>query len=265
VSRIDIELPGHGGTILRGWLYGADRSGPAPAIAMAHGVVLVYDHRNLGASDGEPRQEINPWAQARDYRRAIDWLSQRPEVDADRIGVWGSSFSGGIVLVLGACDRRVKAVVANVPFAGLPGVDYADTGERFSNLRAWLLDESGRGPADTARDTIGPVAVVEEEGNDLPVFLPQAESREWFLRTGGVPGSRWRNRATLVGMGAGPLLMVVATQDRLAATDVSRAAFARAFEPKRLEMVPGHHFDPYDDPCFEQAANAARDFFVQHL
>jgi hypothetical protein len=180
--------------------------------------------------------------------------------------------------VLGACDRRVKAVVANVPFAGLPGVDYADTGERFSNLRAWLLDESGRGPADTARDTIGPVAVVEEEGNDLPVFLPQAESREWFLRTGGVPGSRWRNRATLVGMGAGwdpgvctehiaptPLLMVVATQDRLAATDVSRAAFARAFEPKRLEMVPGHHFDPYDDPCFEQAANAARDFFVQHL
>jgi fermentation-respiration switch protein FrsA (DUF1100 family) len=30
-------------------------------------------------------------------------------------------------------------------------------------------------------------------------------------------------------------------------------------------MVPGHHFDPYDDPCFEQAANAARDFFVQHL
>jgi predicted alpha/beta hydrolase len=96
VSRIDIELPGHGGTILRGWLYGADRAGPAPAIAMAHGfsatkemvldryaevfeqagfVVLVYDHRNLGASDGEPRQEINPWAQARDYRRAIDWLS----------------------------------------------------------------------------------------------------------------------------------------------------------------------------------------------
>ena len=80
MSRIDIELPGHGGTILRGWLYGADRSGPAPAIAMAHGfsatkemaldryaevflqagfVVLVYDHRNLGASDdplwGDPR------------------------------------------------------------------------------------------------------------------------------------------------------------------------------------------------------------------
>jgi fermentation-respiration switch protein FrsA (DUF1100 family) len=241
-------------------------------------VVLVYDHRNLGASDGEPRQEINPWAQARDYRRAIDWLSRRPEVDADRIGVWGSSFSGGVVLVLGACDRRVKAVVANVPFAGLPGVDYADTGERFSNLRASLLDESGCGPADSARDAIGPVAVVEEEDNDLPVFLPQPESREWFLRAGGEAGSRWRNRATLIGMGAGwdpgvcveriaptPLLMVVATQDRLAATEVSRAAFARAREPKRLEMVPGHHFDPYDDSCFEQAANAARDFFAQHL
>jgi fermentation-respiration switch protein FrsA (DUF1100 family) len=299
VSRIDVEFPGHGGTSLRGWLYGADRAGPAPAIAMAHGfsatkemvldryaevfeqaefVVLVYDHRNLGASDGEPRQEINPWAQARDYRRAIDWLSQRPEVDADRIGVWGSSFSGGIVLVLGACEPRVKAVVANVPLAGLPGTEYTDTAERFSSLRASLLDESGRGSADTARDAIGPVAVVEEEGNALPVFLPQPESREWFLRTGAGAGSRWRNRVTLVGMGAGwdpgvcvehiaptPLLMVVATEDRLVETAVSLAAFERAREPKRLELVLGHHFAPYDDPCFEQAAGAARDFFVQHL
>ena len=71
----------------------ACRAGPGPGVVMTHGfsatkemaldryaevfekaglVVLVYDHRNLGASDGEPRQRINPWAQARDYRRAID-------------------------------------------------------------------------------------------------------------------------------------------------------------------------------------------------
>jgi hypothetical protein len=299
MSRIDVELPGHGGTTLRGWLYGAGRSEPGPAIVMAHGfsatkemaldpfaevferagfAVLVYDHRNLGASDGEPRQEINPWAQARDYRRAIDWLAQRPEVDADRIGVWGSSFSGGIVLVLGACEPRIQAVVANVPFAAIPGVDYEDTEERFEGLRASLLDESGGGPADAAEDVFGPVAVVEEEGNDLPIFLAQPESREWFLRMGGEAGSRWRNCATIVGMAAGwdpgvcveriaptPLLMVVATEDRLAETAVAQAAFARAGEPKRLQMVPGHHFDPYDGACFEQAAKAARDFFAEHL
>lgn len=299
MSRIDVELPGHGGTILRGWLYGAGRKGPSPAIVMAHGlsatkemvldryaevfeqagfVVLVYDHRNLGASDGQPRQEINPWAQARDYRRAIDWVCERPEVDVDRIGIWGSSFSGGLVIVLGACDPRVKAVVANVPFAGIPGADYADTQARFQALRAALLDESGAGPADAAEDVIGPVAIVEEKGNELPVFLPQPESRTWFLREGGRDGSRWRNQCTLVGMAAGwdpgvcvdrvapaALLLVVATEDRLAETAVAKAAFARAREPKQLELLPGHHFDPYETPGFEQSANAARDFFAKFL
>jgi fermentation-respiration switch protein FrsA (DUF1100 family) len=299
MSRIDVELPGHGGTVLRGWLYGAGRPGAAPAIVMAHGfsatkemrldryaevferagfVVLVYDHRNLGASDGEPRQEINPWAQARDFRRAIEWAAARPEVDADRIGIWGSSFSGGEVLVLGACEPRVAAVVANVPFAGLPGADYTDTRERFESLREALLDESGAGPADAASDVIGPVAVVEEEGNELPVFLGQPESTEWFLGVGGEPGTRWQNRATVVGVTASwdpgvcveriaprPLLMVVATEDRLAETAVAEAAFARAGEPKRLAMIEGHHFDPYDGEGFERAAGAARDFFVEHL
>jgi pimeloyl-ACP methyl ester carboxylesterase len=76
---------------------------------------LVFDNRNFGASDGEPRQEIDPWAQMRDYRHAITYASTLSEVDAARIGVWGSSYSGGHVLVVGAIDRRVKAVVCQVP------------------------------------------------------------------------------------------------------------------------------------------------------
>ncbi len=138
--RTDVEFPGFGGVTLRGWLYqpeGAD--GPAPALVMAHGfsatrhmglaafaevfstagiAVLVYDHRCLGDSEGEPRQEINPWAQSRDYRYALSWLAQQPGIDPQRLGIWGSSFSGGEVLVVGAVDPRVKVVIANVPFAG---------------------------------------------------------------------------------------------------------------------------------------------------
>jgi uncharacterized protein len=72
----------------------------------------VFDNRNFGASDGEPRQEIDPWAQVRDYRHAISWAQTLPEVDAERVGVWGSSYSGAHVLVLGAIDKRVKCVVA---------------------------------------------------------------------------------------------------------------------------------------------------------
>ena len=303
-KRQDVEFTGHGGTTLRGWLYRPSVEEPAPGVVMAHGFsatremsldgyarvfaeaglcVLVYDHRNLGASDGEPRQEINPWAQARDYRYAIGWFGARPEVDADRIGIWGSSFSGGEVILLGACDERVKAVVANVPFAALGGdIDYSDTRARFEEMRAALLDESGKGPADT-RDAppFGPLAVVEEEGNALPAFLTQPESKEWFLRLGNQPGTLWHNQVTLQNAFGGepvydpgvcveyiaptPLLMVVASEDRLAATVDSQAAYERAGEPKRLVMIEGHHFAPYEGPALARASETARDFLVEHL
>src|SRR5829696_6406967 len=134
--RQDIEFDAEG-TTLRGWLYVPDTAaGPAPTIVMCHGYsavkelfldafaevfcdagfcALVYDNRNLGASDGEPRQEIDPWAQVRDYRHAITFARTLPEVDPERIGIWGSSYSGGHVLVVGAIDRRVRAVVSQVP------------------------------------------------------------------------------------------------------------------------------------------------------
>ncbi len=70
------------GATLRGRFYKPQRDAPFPVVVMAHGTtatitmaidgyadvfcwavfgVLLYDHRNLGASEGEPRQEINPW------------------------------------------------------------------------------------------------------------------------------------------------------------------------------------------------------------
>jgi dienelactone hydrolase len=128
--RRDIEFDAEG-TVLRGWLYTPDgTNGPSPVIVMSHGfsavkeiyldrfgevfanrglASLIYDNRNFGASDGEPRQEIDPWAQVRDYRHAITYASTLPEVNAGAIGVWGSSYSGGHVLAgspdLGLAER----------------------------------------------------------------------------------------------------------------------------------------------------------------
>ena len=302
MERESIEFPGHGGTTLRGFFYRPDGDGPAPGIVMAHGfsatiamcldefasffrdagfAVLLYDHRNLGFSDGEPRGEINPWAQTRDYRLALTWLGAREEVDAERLAVWGSSFSGGEVLVLGAVDERIKAVVANVPMAGMPGVDYSDNQAAFETMRAQLLDESGEGLADKA---VGPpleLAVVEDDASERSVFLAQPESKDWFLRTGGRDGSGWRNEVTLVNafsatpnfdpavcaefISPTPLLMVVASNDTLCPTKPSLETFARAREPKRLEMVEGHHFSDYEGASFEQVATVMRDFLKEHL
>src|SRR5258707_7556293 len=137
VERRDVEFEVDGGDRLRGWLFvPATENGAKPAISMAHGyagvkehglerfgryfaeegfVVLVHDHRNFGMSDGAVRHDIDPWRQIADWRRAISFLETLPEVDPNRIGVWGTSYAGGHVLVLGASDRRIRAVVAQGP------------------------------------------------------------------------------------------------------------------------------------------------------
>lgn len=134
--RKDVSFKTTDGTMLRGWHYLPDGSGKYPTIIMAHGfsavkemyldkyaetfaqaglASLVYDNRNFGASDGEPRQEIDPWLQIRDYSDAITFVRGLEQTDAERIGIWGSSYSGGHVLVVAAIDRRVRCVVSQLP------------------------------------------------------------------------------------------------------------------------------------------------------
>jgi alpha-beta hydrolase superfamily lysophospholipase len=215
--REDVEFACFGGVTLRGWLYRpVGEPAAAPAIVMAHGfsatrhmaltgfaeafcaagiAALVYDHRHLGDSAGEPRQEINPWAQSRDYRYALSWLADQPGIDPDRLAIWGSSFSGGEVLVVGAVDPRVKAVIANVPFAGLLEDSPVALDERFAAMRAALEDESGCGPADTTEPPIGPLPVIIASGF-------RSRSRRSGSKPPAVRGRPGRTRSRCVGCAA---------------------------------------------------------------
>ena len=296
--RRDIEFSAEGVT-LRGWLYLPDSGGPPfPAVVLAHGysavkemyldrfaevfahgglAALVFDHRGFGASDGEPRQEIDPWAQVRDYRHAITYARTLPEVDGGRIGVWGSSYSGGHVLVVGAIDRRVGCVVSQVPLISgwhlarrLIRADLiAPTRKLFDADREARF--RGEPPAR--------IAVVSDDPN-VPCGLPTADSYQWFTETGRSRAPAWKNETTLrtVEMfteyepGAyidkiapTPLLMVAAARDHLTVVDHALEAYNRALEPKRLEILPGGHFEAYTGPGFEQASAAARDWFRAHL
>ena len=76
---------------------------------------LIFDYARFGDSTGEPRQHIDPNSQIEDYRNAISFVATLPEVDPQRIGVWGISYSGGHALVLAATDHRIRSVVSNIP------------------------------------------------------------------------------------------------------------------------------------------------------
>jgi cephalosporin-C deacetylase-like acetyl esterase len=293
-DRTDVEFPAHDGTTLRGWLY-VPRSGdtPRPGIVMTHGfsatkemalgsyadlfcasglAVLVYDHRCLGASDGEPRQLVDPWAQARDYVAALDWLQAHDGIDPARLGLWGSSFSGGHALVVGAIDERVGAVVANVPFVGRPDEARADDAA-FDRLAKGVREHTHR-----SDDVMGPLPVVTESGMDGAV-LPQTEAAEWFLDEGRRTGSRWQNRVLLPGgssMGDfdpavavarlhTPTLLVLASEDRVAPTSDGLAAFELLPGTKELLVIEGHHFTPYAGEALAQSATAALAFYQAWL
>ena len=293
-----VEFESRDGTTLRGVLHRPDRSGLLPGVVMSHGfsavkemglpayadaiadggsAVLVYDHRGFGASGGEPRQQINPWLQMSDMQDALTWLGERADVDAQRLGLWGSSFSGGEVLVLAATDDRVRAVVANVPFAGTPGETYdSDTTEIVEEIRRVLAEGS---LADCpAASVMGPFAVVREADTELRVFLDQPESAEWFSTAGS--GTAWRNEVTLANAFGSvppfdpgacaahircPVLFVVASEDRVAEAGIARAAHERAPNPKRLVIIDGHHFTPYAGEALSESAEAASSWFAEHL
>ncbi len=295
--RQEIAFNGEGVT-LQGWLYLPDRMpGAVPTIVMAIGFsavkemyldafaevfaqaglgALVFDNRNLGASGGEPRQEIDPWQQVRDYRHAITYACTLPAVDATRIGVWGTSYSGGHVLVVGAIDRRVTCVVAQVPLiSGHRNARRLIRSDLIAPLQAQFNEDRRR------RFTGEPPTMIPVVAEDplAPCVLPTPDSWQWFTEMGRTRAPAWRNEVTLRSLemfmeyepGAyigwvspTPLLLVVARDDHLTVADEAIAAYNQALEPKKLVLIPGGHFDAYARG-FDVASTAARDWFVEHL
>ena len=298
--RRDIEFPSQG-DICRGWLFVPDDMEDgveSPAIVMGHGfsavkemfglsryaerfaaagfVTLVFDFRHLGGSDGTPRGQIVSPEQCEDFRCAITWLACQPEVDADRIGAWGTSYSGGHVLHLAAFDRRIRAVVSQVPTISPVHQILRRSGRSgFDALMSGLaIDRDNRfdGMASSS------VKVVAPEGELSALSVPEAHDAMVRQAT---HAPEWLNAVTLESLedyvqyaptasieliSPTPLLMVVAEADSLIPVDLTKAAYDRAGEPKRLHLAPCGHFDIYEkEPWLSAALEEMVDWFQTYL
>lgn len=297
-----VEFKSEGAT-LRGRLYAPSASaGPVPVVIMAHGfsaticgmvadhyaesfleagfAVLLYDHRNFGISDGEPRQQINKWIQARGYRDAIDFVITLPGIDGSRIALWGDSLSGAEVLALGAIDQRVTAVVAQVPAFGDAPPPPDPDGKLYASIRDTFLNGDVSGSPET---TVGPMAVVSADQQGQPSLLAPVSAFRWFIEYGGRFGSQWKNLASVVTpptpvplnpLVCAPhlqaaLLLVIAEEDEMegANSDIARLAWDLAPQPKQLAEVDGGHFGllHYPSAAFDQAAAVQCAFLEEHL
>jgi fermentation-respiration switch protein FrsA (DUF1100 family) len=160
------------GISVSAWLYlPEDLSAPVPCIIMGHGfggtqdmlkpyarrfqkagfAVLTFDYRYFGESGGEPRQLIWIPYQLEDWSAAVKFARGIKEIDPGKIALWGTSMSGGHVIVMAARDKNIACVSAQCPaldghalgemFLKRVGIEYAFRmlmhGQR-DIIRSWL-------------------------------------------------------------------------------------------------------------------------------
>ncbi|KAK6824483.1 hypothetical protein RU639_004903 [Aspergillus parasiticus] len=230
--------------------------------------------RNV-AFASQPRREIITAHQISDYPDAITYLQTRPDINPDRIGVWGSSYSGGHVLCVGAVDRRVKAVVIQVPLV--------DGWENFHRLicpdfvpfvnEAIEKDRLGVAAGETPK-----CLPVVNENPLMQSALPSADSYQCFSTY--APGTKWENSITVKSLEAlrgyvpvthiehispTPLLMIVADNDLVTPTDLALKEYAKALEPKSLHILPRDHFAVYAGEHYKPNVEAQASFLRRHL
>jgi len=272
----DVRLPcvvlAHGwGMVMEG-----DLQNYAASIADKQFAAFTFDFRNLGLSDGLPRQLIDPVRQIEDYRAAITFVRGLPAIDPERIGLWGSSFAGGHVLAVTAMDARVRCAVAQVPtISSWKTARRKLSPDQLRENQAMLIadrEASDRGAEPGIIKTVGSVA-----GERVTYSDPH--SLAYMMRQGEICPS-WRNYSTLSSIERArcyepgayvdrivdtPLLMIVAEDDTVTPVDFQREAFARIPSPtKRLLAVPGGHYAVYEDQ-FGVTSAAAAGWFAEHL
>src|SRR5262249_57210829 len=76
-------------------------------------MVMTFDYKGWGESAGA-RSRLAPYSRVADVQAAVTFLGTLPEVDADRLGIYGTSYGGATVVWVGAIDPRVKCIVSVV-------------------------------------------------------------------------------------------------------------------------------------------------------
>lgn len=296
-----VEFPS-AGVKLRGRFYGEAAGASGPAVVMAHGFsatisgmvadryaealaaaglrVLLYDHHSFGSSDGEPRQQIDRWLQARGYLDAVSHCRSLGGVDPDRVAIWGDSLSGALVMIAAAVDERVAAVIAQVPALGDEIRDPAPANGDFDELREMLL----RTDLESLERVVTPATpVVSPDQLSMPSHLRPITAFRWFIDFGGRYEAGWENRITTATVVSPvpldpvlcaphisvPTLMIVARTDEMHGcnAEVAVDVLGRVAGPTELVRIDGGHFGLlYPDTAeFARTVEAQCEFLLHRL
>jgi uncharacterized protein len=232
-------------------------------------VVLTFDYKGWGDSDG-PKSRLAPYSRVADVQAALTFLGVQPEVDADRLGLYGTSYGGATVVWVAAIDPRVKCVVAVV------GIGNGARWMRSVRRPDEYHDLLARAAADRARRTLTGASDFVDRNE---ILLPDRQSAELGA------AARRNNPAAVTELplefvddtlgfnpewvvdriAPRPLLLITTDDDRLVPSQESESMYERAGEPKKLVVLRGFgHYEVYG-AAFRQVMEETVTWYETHL
>ncbi len=275
----------------------ASADAPTPVIVMAHGfgavralrlpayaerfaaegyIVVTFDYRGFGDSDGTPRQVLDVSMQHADWTAALAFARTLNGVDPTKAVAWGTSFAGGHVISLAGQGEPLAAIIAQVPHVSgpaavrstglMPSLRVSRVGFR-DQLRAWTgrtpvyVDSTGA-PGQTAVMT-SPDAVpgmdklIAESGLKLGDYPTNVAARI-VLKIGLYSPRRWAAGVRC------PALVQIVDADAITPRRIAETTAARMSAPT-VRVYPGGHFDPYVEPLFTSVIADQLSFLREHV
>lgn len=288
-----LEFPSHGMTC-RGVLYtpNAD-SRNLPCVVMAHGfglthasglapfkeafcnagyAVFAFDYRYFGESDGQPRQTLSPRKEVADWLAALSFARQLDRIDGSRICLWGTSFSGGLVIAVAAKDGRVQCTISQCPMvdglASLLGViGYAGLMQAmrltYHGTVDWLRRGLGMSPryiASAGRPgELGMMTAEDCQEGYVPLLADNALNYVAAGVSYEIPFFRPIRLAAKV---ACPALVLICDHDTVAPASAAAKAAGR-MPNSEVKHYPVGHFDVYRGEALVQSIEDQLDFLAR--
>ena len=242
----------------------------ARVLAEAGYAVLAFDYKGWGESEGPPTR-LAPHSRVADVQAALTFLGTREEVDARRLGLYGTSYGGATAVWTAAIDRRVGCVVSVV------GIGHGERWMRSVRRPDEWFDLLERAAADRVRRaTEGESEFVAR----TEVLLPDRQSAELAAAARrGVKGAvdslplefvdetlSFHPEWAVGRIAPRPALFIAAGDDRLVPPEESRALYDRAGEPRKLVVLEGcGHYEVYAEPAFGKVMAETLAWFGTHL
>lgn len=271
-------------------IYSPQKNAKVPGIVMCHGfagvkelllpsfaqrfsengyMVLTFDYRGFGESEGE-RGCLKPDLQIEDILNAISFLRSHPQVDENRIALWGTSFGGANAIFAAEQDGNIQCLIVQLAFGDGQRVVTRDMSDKERENFFTFIEKMETRKKRTGKEMMVPINKVLTDPqskkfyNDNVDKFPALQIKIPMLT---VAETIKHKPEQIIGkLPNTPILIVAAGKDSVNPAGESKILFEKANEPKELFVIDeATHYEIYSGGFFEQAIAKQLSWLERHL